>query len=202
MPPLRFARSQIQYQNRYPDQLAVPSLRPDMDERIITPNGNKLRVRTTLQGVTIKDERVIARDGIAMYHFVATVTDAGLLQASVRSRAPNDWPHRRHPDIRPKEQLRQSIDYFDSGPKPVNTFRALWEVNNPLSNTNALLFKRYVEDPAHQEMDPIDREQAAILQTPTGKIMTALGFNLDMGTFFEDLNNGTIEVDFTKPQTP
>jgi hypothetical protein len=139
---------EIQFENRHPDELAIPGLYPDMKERIHTPNDNVLTVRTTNVGVGIADYALRAPDGLPM--FSVFIEQPGLLRAIIRSRAPGDWPHRKHPDIRPAEQMKQTIDYLDAVGNPVKVFRANWTVDDPFYDTNARLFRRYLKDPTYQ----------------------------------------------------
>ena len=66
-----------------------------------------------------------------MYMFSAFIEQPGLLRAIIRSRAPGDWPSRKHPDIRSAEQMRQTIDYLDETGNPVKVFRSNWTVGDP-----------------------------------------------------------------------
>lgn len=187
--------SEIQFENRYPNELAVPSLYAGMREHVHTRNGNVLSVRTSSSGVGIVDPRLSAGE-YPMYMFTAFIERPGLLRAVVRSRAPGDWPHRKHPDIRPAEQMEQTIHYLDAVDNPVTTFRANWTVNDPLNNTNALLFRRYMDDLSGQGLDETEQQRAAVLRTPTGKMMTRLGFVLDIESIID--YESAIEVDFLR----
>lgn len=192
--------SEIQYDNKYPDQLAVPRLYPGMDPSILlTPNGNSLTVRTTETGVGIVDWRRLAGTELIqpMYMFAAFIEYPGVLRAVIRSRAPGDWPHRKHPDIRPAEQMQQTIDYLDSINNPVEIFRANWTVDDPLNNTNALLYRKYVNSPSlRHELGESALQEVAILHTPTGKLMERLGFVLDIESVVD--HGEVIEVDFMR----
>jgi hypothetical protein len=192
--------SEIQYDNKHPDQLAVSRLHPGMDPSILlTPNGNELTVRTTKTGVGIVDWRLLAGTELIqpMYMFAAFIEYLGVLRAIIRSRAPGDWPHRKHPDIRPAEQMQQTIDYLDSINNPVEIFRANWTVNDPLNNTNVSLYRKYVSRLSlHQGLGESSLQEAAISHTPTGKLMERLGFVLDIESVVD--HGEVIEVDFMR----
>lgn len=185
--------SEIQFENRYPDELAIPNLYAGMNERAPTRNGNVLSVRTNNSGVGIFDPRLLAGE-YPMYMFTAFIERPGLLRAIVRSRAPGDWPHRKHPDIRPTEQMEQTIRYLDAVGNPVATFRANWTADDPLNNTNALIFRQHMNDLSYQGLDETERQRAAVLHTPTGKMMTRLGFALDTESIID--HGDIIEADF------
>lgn len=187
--------SEIQFKNKYPDELAIPNLYAGMNERVPTPNGNVLSVRTNTSGVGIFDPRLLAGE-YPMYMFAAFIERPGLLRVIARSRAPGDWPHRKHPDIRPTEQMEQTIGYLDVVGNPVTTFRTNWTVDDTLNNTNALIFRQYMNDLSHRGLDEAERQRAAVLHTPTGKMMTRLGFVLDIESITD--HRGVIEVDFSR----
>lgn len=189
--------SEIQFANRYPDELAVPSLYADMRERVHTRNGNELFVQARERGVSIADWRLLAGEQ-PLYMFAAFIEQPGLLRAIIRSRAPGDWPHRKHPDIRPAEQMGQAIDYFDTVDNPVTTFRANWTVGDPLNNTNALLFRQRMHSLLHKGVDELEAQEAAVLCTPTSKMMTGLGFVLDVESIAD--YGRVIEVDFLRQE--
>jgi len=196
---------EIQFENRFPDTLAVPNLYLNMRDDIHTPNDNVLRVLTDESRVTIADYSLAAPGGLPMYMFGAYLERPGLLRAVVRARAPGDYPHRRHPDIRPTEQMGQIIEYLDSVDNPVAAFRVNWTADNPLYDTNAMLFRRYMDDPAYSQLSVTQRQEAAALRTPTGRMMTRLGFIFDAESVFDYGN--VIEADFLRhesvePQMP
>jgi hypothetical protein len=186
---------QIQFENKHPDELAVPDLYLNMKKRIPTLNGNILTVRTTDLGVSIADYALRAQDKFPMYMFNAGIEEPGLLRAIIRSRAPGDWPRRKHPDIRPVEQMRQAIEYLDTVGNPVEVFRANWTIDDPL-NTNAVLFRRYMSELAHQGLDVVERQSTAALLTPTGKMMTLIGFVLGIGSVID--HGHVVEADFLR----
>lgn len=160
---------EIQFENRHPDELAIPGLYLNMKEHIHTPNGNILTVQTTGRGVSIVDHALMAQDKLPMYMFSAFIEPNGLFRVITRSRAPGDWPHRKHPDIRPFEQIKQTIDYFDEVDNPVDVFRANWTVGDPLFATNAMLFRRHMNDPTLSGLSVTERQGVAVLRTPTGQ---------------------------------
>ncbi len=193
---------EIQFENRRPNELAIPELHLNMHERVRTLNGNVLTVQTTGRGVSIADYTLLAPDTIGvghplpMYMFSAYIERPGLLRAIIRSRAPGDWPSRKHPDIRPAEQMRQTIDYLDEVGNPVEVFRSNWTVDDPSYPTNAMLFRQHMNDPALRTLSGTERQRIAALRTPTGKMMTLLGFDLDVDSVID--HGHVIEANFLK----
>lgn len=186
----------IQFENRYPDQLAISELRPDMQEVVNTPNGNVLQVVTNRSGISIADYAFRAPNGLPVYKFWAWIDRTDLLRAIICSRGPGDWPSRKHPDIRPTEQMKQAIDYFDRVDNPVDVFRANWTVDDSFHNTNALLFRQRMNDPALSGVEFFERQGIAAARTPTGKMMKLLGFVLDVESIID--HGHVIEADFSR----
>ena len=61
---------------------------------------------------------------------------------------------------------------------------------------NAMLFRRHVNNPALSALSETERQGIAALRTPTGKMMTLLGFVLDVESVID--HGHIIEADFLK----
>ena len=184
------------FEDRYPDQLAVPELFFGQHDTVLTPNGNFLVVNVTNSQIDIYDPRFHLPPHYKTYMLGMYVDPEGTMDGTIRSRYPS-YPACKHPDIRPLEQLGQIIDLFDTTARPIQTFSAAWHANSPALNTNAKVYLGYMRNPANQHLPMDTLIEAAVAQTPTSKILTNLGFVANLDTF-RHLNGDTIKLNFDR----